>query len=141
MSKPKSKTAEYIRVEMEHSTLTQKEVSEFVGFKTPNLVTMIKQGSTKLPVDKIPKFAKILEIDPVRLFKMAFMEYDEPGYNAIVEVMGEPVTKTEREVLKLLERIAPSNDIESPMEIKGYLEKIEAALTNTSSEDLYRTIK
>jgi hypothetical protein len=32
-------------------------------------------------------------------------------------------------VLELLERIAPFTDVESPMEIKAYLEKIEATLT------------
>ena len=131
MNKPKSKTAEYIRVEMEHSTLTQKEVADYVGFKTPNIITMIKQGSTKLAIDKIPKFAKVLKIDPARLLKMAYKEYDEAKWEAITEIMGEPVTKTERAVLALLARIAPSTEVESPMEIKSYLAKIEEALTKS----------
>lgn len=129
MNKPKSKTAEFIRVEMEHSPLSQKEVADYVGFKTPNLITMIKQGSTKLPIDKIPRFAKILKVDSAKLFKMAYKEYDEPTYKAIVEIIGEPKTKVECAVLELLERLAPFTDVESPMEIKAYLEKIEAALT------------
>lgn len=131
MNKPKSKTAEYIRVEMEHSTLTQKEVADYVGFKTPNIITMIKQGSTKLAIDKVPKFAKALKIDPARLLKMVYKEYDEAKWEAITEIMGEPVTKTERAVLALLARIAPSTEVESPMEIKSYLAKIEEALTKS----------
>ena len=46
----KSKTAEYVRTHIDKSSLSQKQISEVLGFKTPNLITMIKQGSIKIPV-------------------------------------------------------------------------------------------
>ena len=50
-------------LELKHKK-TQAEIAEEAGFVNPNMVTMIKQGATKLPIDRVPALAKALEVDP-----------------------------------------------------------------------------
>ena len=50
---------------------TQAEIAEEAGFVNPNMVTMIKKGSTKLPIDRVPALAKALESDPALLLRLS----------------------------------------------------------------------
>jgi len=51
---------------------SQAEIAHDAGFVNPNVLTMIKQGGTKLPLDRVPALAKALDADPRRLFLLAF---------------------------------------------------------------------
>lgn len=108
------------------SRYRQNELSVMMGFKTPNLITMIKQAQTKLPIDKIPRVAKALDVDKVKLFEMAMMEYKPDEYKAIIEVFGDPVSESEREVVNLLREILPESALENNTNF--YLRKIREAL-------------
>ena len=57
-------------LELKHQK-TQAEIAEEAGFVNPNMVTMIKKGSTKLPIDRVPALAKALESDPALLLRLS----------------------------------------------------------------------
>jgi predicted XRE-type DNA-binding protein len=64
MNVPKNITVkDFLTQAIENSKLKQTEIAEAVGYDKPNFITMLKQGKTKLPVNKVPAFAKILGID------------------------------------------------------------------------------
>ncbi len=121
----KSKTAEYVRTHIDKSSMSQKQISEVLGFKTPNLITMIKQGSIKIPVYLIPKLAETLKVDPAKLLAMALKEYNPDTYAAIKQVFGYPITETEAKILEKLQSVAPYSEIESTEELESYLAKID----------------
>ena len=125
----KSKTAEYVRTHIDKSSLSQKQISEVLGFKTPNLITMIKQGSIKIPVYLIPKLAITLKVDPAKLLAMALKEYNPDTYAAIKSVFGYPITEVETKILEKLQSVAPYSGIDSPEELAAYLAKLENAKT------------
>jgi len=120
--------ADYIRNEIDHSELSQKELAQMVGFKNPNIITMIKLGNSKLAINRIPKFAKALNLDPVLLLDRAYTEYDPETYAAIIEILGKPITAVERDILKLVNDLLPFESIESSMERNSYIQKLEAVL-------------
>ena len=63
---------------------TQREIAAELGYDKPNMISMLKRGETKVPLDKIPALAKALHVDPAHLFRLA-MEQQWPGMKAVVD--------------------------------------------------------
>ena len=82
-------------LELKHKK-TQAEIATEAGFVNPNMITMIKQGATKLPIDRVPALAKALESDPALLLRLALEQSEGmTAAAAIYEIIGQPVTKNE----------------------------------------------
>jgi transcriptional regulator with XRE-family HTH domain len=82
-------------LELKHKK-TQAEIAGEAGFVNPNMVTMIKQGSNKLPIDRVPALAKALESDPALLLRLALEQSEgSTAAAAIYEIIGQPITKNE----------------------------------------------
>jgi hypothetical protein len=109
LSKPKS-VAEYIDMQIHICGKKQLEIAQESGFEKPNIVTMIKQGKTKLPLDKIGKFAKAIEVDPVFLYRLCMTEYFPDTWNEIQRVLNQPIiTLNEYEMIECVREANQSN--------------------------------
>jgi len=75
---------------------SQLQIASEAGFPNPNMVTMIKNGSSKLALDRVPSMARALECDKAYLMRLALEQAvgDTVG-QAIVEIFGTPVTANE----------------------------------------------
>lgn len=67
--------AEFIADRLADTDKTQREISEECGFETPNIITMFKNGSTKLPMNRIGPLAKAIGADPAHLLRLVMTEY------------------------------------------------------------------
>lgn len=97
-----STVASFIAERIDASGQLQKDIAEKVGFETPNLITMIKQGKTRLPIDKIGPMARALEIDPISLFSMCMQEYHPNTWKAIAPFLETAMTPDERRMLEAI---------------------------------------
>lgn len=89
---------------------TQVEIAAATGFPNPNMITMIKQGISKVALDRVPALAQALECDPAFLMRLALEQsIGRTAAEAVVEIFGDPVTMNER----------------------GWIEAIRAASNNT----------
>ncbi|MDO9050864.1 MAG: hypothetical protein Q7U70_05185 [Methylotenera sp.] len=77
----------------------QLEIAEAAGFDNANVITMIKQGRTKLPLGKVGLMAKALELDPTYLLKLCIEEYQPETWDAIRPYMDEIVTADELSIV------------------------------------------
>lgn len=77
----------------------QMEIAEEAGFDNPNVITMIKQGRTKLPLAKVGSMAKALELDPIFLLKLCIKEYQPDTWEAISPLLEEMPTSDEMKIL------------------------------------------
>lgn len=102
--------AEFITGRITVSRLTQKELAKRLGYTKPNMITMFKQGLTKVPVEKVPKLAKLLECDPLMLLQMVMNEYKPGEFQAILEVCGLPISKNERAILEIIREKSGNRD-------------------------------
>lgn len=101
-SKPKS-VAEYLTWQINLCGKKQLEIAEICGFGKANIITMIKQGKTKLPLDKVGKMAKAIEVDPIHLFKMVMQEYMPETWTEVQRMIGqEVITENELEFIKVI---------------------------------------
>ncbi|MCA0272242.1 MAG: XRE family transcriptional regulator [Proteobacteria bacterium] len=75
---------------------TQAEIAAEAGFRTPNVVTMMKTGATKLPLDRVEALAKALETDPALLFRLALQQPgNQKTARAVAEIFGTVLTRNE----------------------------------------------
>lgn len=80
---------------------TQREVAQELGYEHPNIITMFKKGHTRVPLAKAGSFAKVLDVDPVRFFKLLLREYAPETLSAIEEFFDTSfLTKNERDLLE-----------------------------------------
>jgi len=97
-----SEVAQYLSHCISTRNLKQKDIARDAGFDNPNVITMLKQGHTKVPLAKVGPLAKAMNIDPVFLLKMCLQEYQPDTWTAIKPYMSDALTQDERRLLKAL---------------------------------------
>lgn len=66
---------EFLAHHIQRAGLTNREVARACGFRRPNVVSMIKHGHTRLPLERLGAMANILEIDAFNLYCRFMHEY------------------------------------------------------------------
>lgn len=109
-----SRVARFVNAQIEFlkGQKNQVEIAAEAGYKKPNIITMFKLGETRLPLSNINRIAKALEVDPVRLTRMAMQEYEPEVWAAISESLGEPITTSERKLLQMFRDLTEGEDYE-----------------------------
>jgi transcriptional regulator with XRE-family HTH domain len=104
--------ADYLTKAIELSGKTQREVAREVGYEKPNVVSMMKQGQTRIPLEKAPLFARACGVDPTFFLRLVLEEYHPEAAKIIHDTLGEPPTENERKLIDLYRRAAPLTEIE-----------------------------
>lgn len=50
---------------------SERQIAAEAGFKSLNIVNMMKNGGAKVPLDRVIQLARALEVDPAYLFRLA----------------------------------------------------------------------
>lgn len=107
-----SPTAEAVAAALGKSLKTQREISKAVGFERPNVISMIKTGEMKMPIDRIPAFAEACGVDPVQLIKTAMEEYHPETWHVLVEAFEAPLTRNEAVILRAIRAMAAGHALD-----------------------------
>jgi transcriptional regulator with XRE-family HTH domain len=103
-----SNTAKLIEAAMKRleGRKTQAQVAKEAGFPRPNMLSMLKHGKTRLPLERVPALAEALEIDAALLFRYALAE-NWPGYErVVVRIFGTVLSEEEREMILFIRHAA-----------------------------------
>ncbi|HEY8577772.1 MAG TPA: helix-turn-helix transcriptional regulator [Devosia sp.] len=93
------------------SNKTQAEIAAGAGFVNPNMISMIKSGSARLPIDRVPALARALEVDPRRLLQLAVEQWvGVTAARTFDEIFGTIVTLNEIAWLKELRDASDNSD-------------------------------
>lgn len=112
MKKSHIAVAEYLNQQIALSGIPQIEIAERLGYDKPNIITMFKQGKTKIPMNKIAPLAKVLGIDPVHLLRMAMLEYSPETWEVLESLLGQRmISETEQRVLALVRSATGGRDV------------------------------
>lgn len=108
-----SKVARFIRqrvLELKPKK-SQGEIAAEAGFTNPNMVTLIKTGASKLPLDRVPAMARALDCDPKRLFFLALhQDGQQSTMVAVEETFGTIVTKNKAAWISALREASDLGD-------------------------------
>lgn len=90
---------------------TQAEIAAEAGFTNANMMSLLKSGKNKVPLDRVPSLAKALEIDPALLMRLALDQaVGVTAAKAITDIFGSPVTENERGWLAELRDVSDNTD-------------------------------
>jgi hypothetical protein len=75
------------------------------------MLSMIRQGHSKLPLIHVGRVARALGVDPVFLLKLCMNEYQPENWKAIQEVFSEQpiLTRNEIALIKAIRDANPNN--------------------------------
>jgi transcriptional regulator with XRE-family HTH domain len=106
--------AEFIADRLATIDKTQREVSEACGFETPNIITLFKQGRTKVPLDRIGPLAKALDVDPAHLLRLAMQEYMPETWGSIEEILHSTIlSANELELIRKFRQVTGDCDAQA----------------------------
>jgi transcriptional regulator with XRE-family HTH domain len=108
----RSPVAHYIDLQLEaiRPQKTQAQVADEAGFPQRNLLSMIRSGQTRLPLERIRGLAKALEINQNHLFRLALQEY-QPHIKELFDEAGQQaISKYERQLLEVWRQATGDED-------------------------------
>jgi transcriptional regulator with XRE-family HTH domain len=105
------------------SRKSQRQIAQEAGFKTLNIVSMMKSGDAKLPLDRVPGLAKALEVDPAVLFRLAVAEYMSDADQIIDQIFGTITTQNEAEILAFIRELTTNSDPALTESAKKHIQK------------------
>lgn len=108
---------------------TQKEVAFEIGYDKPNIVSMWKAGTAKVPFEKLYLLARSLDVDPALLLKLALAQnWANPGaQEAIEKIVGHIVTDNEAEIVRFIREQTKNSNPSLTPELQ---EKLSMAFTS-----------
>ena len=96
--------ARFINWEIAQSQKLQGRIASECGFVNSNIISMIKNGVTKLPLAKVGVMAEALDVDPAYLLRLTMTEYMPEVWSVMESIFGRAsfVTTSELDLLGLL---------------------------------------
>lgn len=99
--------------EQELQNKTRTEIAREIGFDRPQYLSMLSAGSSRVPIKRLPGFARALGVDLWHLFRLKMQEEwgeDSEIYQALEK---NKVTKNEMEILEFIRET--SNQADPPL--------------------------
>ncbi len=110
-------TAEFLSDAIETSALTHIEIAERAGFGASNVISMMRLGRMKVPIDRIPDLAGACGIDPRRFLRIAMAEYHPDVWEVLRGSFGDVLTRPEQDLLSVFRVLNQDGEIEIDLEL------------------------
>lgn len=118
-----TKLQAFMAKQLATTPLSQKEIAEAVGYNNQNMITMIKQGDAKLALDRVPAMAKILQVDPKHLFRLALEQsYPPAAVATLMTMLDASITTNEMKVVEIFREKTGNTDPEITPELQARIE-------------------
>jgi transcriptional regulator with XRE-family HTH domain len=89
------------------SDKTQRQIAMELGYDRSNLISMFKQGQTRVPVEKVPALADALGVDRAELLTMWLEDYAPEMLEVVEANIGMALSRTERSWVTHLRKLFP----------------------------------
>ena len=117
--------AQFITKAIRDSGKPQHAIARECGWNVPNIVTMVKQGRTRLPLDKVGPLAKSLEVDRVYLLWLAMHEYMPDTLEAVERVLGGTLLNPhEKELISAYRELTEGQDADIELHVGDALARV-----------------
>ncbi len=119
--------ADYVTQQIAMSGKSQKDIAAELGYDKPNIITMFKQGMTKVPINKIPLFSRVLGVDPVHFLRIAMAEYAPQTWETLNDLIGDYLmTSNEAEIIEAVREASGGIDVVMTSTTKQELQELVA---------------
>jgi transcriptional regulator with XRE-family HTH domain len=128
-SKAASATAAHLAVAIQQSGKTQNTIANEAGLPRSNALSMMKRGSCKVPIERIPALAEACGVPSLPFLDTALREYQPELQKVLETVAGGYLTAGELEWLRIYRVWVGQEreiDHEVRLEIHQHLEQLFA---------------
>lgn len=87
------------------SPKSQREIASDMGFERQNIITMLKQGTTRMPLDRVERFALSMDRDPAELVRLWMEEYAPDHLKVLDKNIGMTMSSAERQWISRMRRL------------------------------------
>lgn len=106
------------KIDAQSAIKTQREIAAEIGFDKPQALSMFKRGEAKVPLERLPQFSLVLDVDLGLLFRLGLEQWWPGEENAISKMVYERVvTANDRALLKLIRTYLHDKDPEASLEL------------------------
>lgn len=107
-----TRMAKFLDKRISQLPTTQREIAQEMGYARPNILSMMKSGEAKVPLDRVPAMAKALNADSAQFFRMALEQHfrGTEVTKVINDIFGTIVSKNEAEILEVVRDASDDND-------------------------------
>lgn len=102
----------YVSQHISLSGKTQRQIAREVGLRSPQMLTMVKNGHSRLPLDFVEPLANALQVDPVHLMRLWLNDYHPATLKLIEGALGMLCTDNEREIIECVRASSSNSDPE-----------------------------
>jgi transcriptional regulator with XRE-family HTH domain len=104
--------------------VTQAEIAKKAGFANANMLSMVKHGKTRLPLDRVPAIAAALDIDPALLFRTSLADL-WPGHERTVRhIFRDVLTENEWNFIEIVRSKTRGDAPRMTSELKASIESL-----------------
>jgi len=104
--------AGYLTEVIAQSPLSQQEIAKSIGYEKSEIISMFNRGEARVPLEKVPSLAKVLNLDLAFLFRLALQQYWAGDQNVLDEVFGGVPTSAERRLIAIYREVVKDSDVQ-----------------------------
>lgn len=94
--------------------------------QSPNMLSMVVNGASKMPIERVPALAKALEVDTAHLLRLTILQHDPDLWSTIEQACGMVLTRNEENLLTHIRRMSRHADPSpSPLLLNSLRETLE----------------
>jgi hypothetical protein len=90
----------------------ERTIAAEAGFKSTNMLSMIKGGRSKVPLERVDGIARALGVDPMLLFRLALEQHFEEGSEEMSIAETICITANEMEIIDRIRAASNGSDPE-----------------------------
>lgn len=126
-------TAEFLSKAIDRSGATHAQIAREAGFSAPNVISMMRLGNMKVPIDRIPAIALACGVNERYFLRIALQEYQPEVWEVLKSSFGEILTEAEQDLLTTFRII----DQDGEIEVDAVMVQALLALFELASERMY----
>jgi transcriptional regulator with XRE-family HTH domain len=124
----KTATTRMLAKAIDASKFTQREIADRVGFNSQNMLSQLKSGEARVPLDRIPALAKVLEMDERQFLMTALEDYHPVVHAALLKALKAPLSDAEIGLVMMLRMLGVQAGAEDKSPLHQALKGISALL-------------
>jgi hypothetical protein len=101
---------DFLRFAFDRSPKTIEEIAHEIGYASPNTVKLMVAGITKVPIDRIPRMAEALNVEPSQMMRAALEDYAPSMLKALEQTFDFMATPNEREIINVFRHLTNRGD-------------------------------
>jgi DNA-binding Xre family transcriptional regulator len=112
---------------------SQRDIAREIGFTNDNVISMMKSGRTKVPLDRVVSIAKALEVEPRPLFVLALMQDGNEKDRAAFQEMAGEFSQNELEIIGAIREFSNGTDPKMSVVFKRILRALFSGRTHVKA--------